>query len=107
MKATYPAGRFWIKGDGCDIKPALQQSVKGVWNGDADLGDGVLQNLRTDYEQRIKTFKNLASPQTDVKKVVDDIEKVTVDLETDKQFLTQGVMKAQKAYTEKCKAPNT
>jgi hypothetical protein len=50
MKAAYPSGRFWIKGDGCDIKPALQQSVKGVWNGDSDLGDGVLQNLINDYE---------------------------------------------------------
>jgi hypothetical protein len=58
MKAAYPSGRFWIKGDGCDFKPALQQSVKGVWNGDSDLGDGTLQNLRNDYEQRLNTFKN-------------------------------------------------
>ncbi len=75
-----------------DIKPALQQAVNGA-----------LQNLGTDYEQRIKTFKNLASPQTDVKRVADDIEKVTVDLKTDKQFLTQGVMKAQKTYTKNVK----
>ena len=108
MKAAYPSGRFWIKGDGCDIKPALQQSVKGVWNGDADLGDGALQNLRTDYEQRIKKLKNLTVLHTDIEfeRVMDDIEKVTVDLETDEEFLTQGVMKAQKAYTEKCKMPN-
>ena len=43
---------------------------------------------------------------TDIETVIDNIEKVTVDLETDKEFLTQGVMKAQKAYTEKCKMPN-
>ena len=36
----------------------------------------------------------------------DDIEKVTVDLESDKQFLVQGVMKAQKAYADKTKTPN-
>lgn len=106
MKTAYPSGRFWIKGDGCDIKPALQQSVKGVWNGDADLGDGTLQRLRAEYDERVKIFKNLASPQMDVQKVTDDMEKVAVDLETDKQFLTQGVMKAQKAYTEKSKTPN-
>lgn len=106
MKTAYPSGRFWIKGDGCDIKPALQQSVKGVWNGDSDLGDGTLQKLRTEYGNRIMTCKNLASPQNDLEKVMDGIENVTADLETDKQFLTQGVMKAQKAYTEKYKTPN-
>ena len=106
MKAAYPSGRFWIKGDGCDIKPALQQSVKGVWNGDSDLGDGTLQNLRNDYEQRLKTFKKLASPHNDIEKVMNMIETVLTDLETDKQFLTQGLQKAQKAYTEKCKKPN-
>ena len=96
QELAYPSGRFWIKGDGCDIKPALQQSVKGVWNSDADLGDGALQNLRTDYEQRIKTLKNLTVLHTDIEfeRVMDDIEKVTVDLQTDKEFLTQGVMKA-------------
>ena len=50
--------------------------------------------------------KNLASPQNDLEKVMDGIENVTADLETDKQFLAQGVMKAQKAYTEKYKTPN-
>ena len=74
MKDAYPSGRFWIKGDGCDVKPALQQSVKGVWNGDSDLGDGTLQNLRNDYEQRLKTFKNLASPHNDIEKVMNMIE---------------------------------
>ena len=54
MKDAYPTGRFWIKGDGCDVKPALQQSVKGLWNRDADLRDGKLEELRTDYEERIK-----------------------------------------------------
>ena len=103
MKAAYPSGRFWIKGDGWDIKPALQQSVKGVWNGDSDLGDGTLQNLRNDYEQRLKTFKKLASQHNDNEKVMNMIVTVSTDLETDKQFLTPGVMKAQKAYTEKCK----
>ena len=51
MKDAYPAGRFWIKGNGCDVKPTLQQSVKGVWNGDADSGDGKLEELRTEYEE--------------------------------------------------------
>jgi hypothetical protein len=106
MKDAYPSGRFWIKGDGCDIKPALQQSVKGVWNGDADLGDGALQKLRTDYEGQVKIVKDLASSQDDMEKVISDIEKVTANLENDKQFLSQGATKAHKTYMDKYKKPN-
>lgn len=82
VKVAYPAGRFWIKGDGCDIKPALQQSVREVWNKDADLGDGELQALRTDYELQMSSFKNLASPQENN----EQNGNVTANLETDKQF---------------------
>ena len=92
MKNAYPSGRFWIKGDGCDIKPALQQSVKGVWNGDADIGDGTLQVLRTEYEERMKHLKNLTSPKNSVDKVLADLELCEKHLETDKQFLTGGLM---------------
>ncbi len=81
MKSAYPSGRFWIKGDGCDIKPALQQSVRGVWNGDADLGDGALQALRTDYEERMNTFKNLASSPGCMEKVTEDLQKVVENLD--------------------------
>ena len=106
MKDAYPTGRFWIKGDGCDVKPALQQSVKGLWNGDADLGDGKLQELRTDYEERIKDIKNLVSPQDNVETVLIELDKVAANLETDKKFLTDGVIKATKTYADKCKASN-
>ena len=106
MKNAYPSGRFWIKGDGCDIKPALQQSVKGVWNGDADLGDGTLQVLRTEYEERMKHLKNLTSPKNSVDKVLADLELCEKHLETDKQFLTGGLINAQRKYSEKCKAAN-
>jgi DNA gyrase/topoisomerase IV subunit A len=106
MKDAYPTGRFWIKGDGCDVKQALQQSVKGVWNGDADLGDGNLQELRTDYEERMKDIKNLVSPQDNVERVLVDLDKVAANLDTDKKFLTEGLIKATKTYADKCKAPN-
>ena len=31
---TNPAGRYWIKRDGTDVKEALQHSVKDKWEGD-------------------------------------------------------------------------
>lgn len=43
---------YWVKLDGTDIKPAVQESVKGVWNGDVDLQDGTLCKLRQQYEER-------------------------------------------------------
>ena len=52
MKEAHPNGRLWIKGGGCDCKAALQESVRGVWNGDVHLGDGQLEMLRTEYEIR-------------------------------------------------------
>ena len=30
LKESNPTGRFWIKADAFDLKPALQESVKGV-----------------------------------------------------------------------------
>lgn len=31
---------------------ALQESVKGKWDGDVDLGDGKLKELRAEYDTR-------------------------------------------------------
>lgn len=45
LKKSNPKGRFWIKADTFDVNAALQESVKGIWNGDTDLGDGKLQDL--------------------------------------------------------------
>lgn len=46
LKEANPKGRFWLKLDATDLKEAIMESVKGVWNGDVDLGDGKLQELR-------------------------------------------------------------
>ena len=42
--------RFWIKADACDIKVALQEFVKGKWDGGVDLGDKKLKELHTMYD---------------------------------------------------------
>ena len=44
-KKAHPNHHFWLKVDACDIKVALQESVKGKWDGDIDLGDGKLQEM--------------------------------------------------------------
>lgn len=52
LKQANPDGRYWIKLDATDIKAGTFESMKGVWNGDTDMGDGKLQRLREEYENR-------------------------------------------------------
>jgi len=64
LKAANPDGRFWLKRDATDLKEALMESLLGVWNGDVNLGDGKLEELRRKYDQRIALAKlttNMAS----------------------------------------------
>jgi hypothetical protein len=56
---TNPAGRYWIKLDGTDVKEALQHSVKDKWAGDVDVNDNKLQQLREEYESRVSGFQYL------------------------------------------------
>ena len=35
--ALNPSGRWWLKLDKTDIKKGLLESLRGIWNGDADL----------------------------------------------------------------------
>ena len=57
-KTANPEGRFWVKVDGTDIKPAPLESTRIEWNGDVDLGNGNLFILRQQYDERCQTFKS-------------------------------------------------
>lgn len=48
--------RVWLKLDGCDLKLALQESQIKVWNGDCNLGDGKLEAIREEYDQRHASY---------------------------------------------------
>lgn len=52
-------GRFWLKLDVIDLKKVILELVKGVWNGDVDLGDGKLQELREKYESSFNFLSGL------------------------------------------------
>ena len=51
-KEGNPSGRWWIKADGCDVRNGLGESLRGVWSGDEDLGDGLSQQLFEVYKSR-------------------------------------------------------
>ena len=41
------------------MKAALQESLRREWNGDVDLLDGKLQDIRREYEGRISTCETI------------------------------------------------
>ena len=91
LKSLIPAGRFWIKLDGMDIKAAIQQSMAGLWNGDRDLLDGRLQAIRAMYDQRI----------AEVEATHPDNKAIFQHLEEDKGYLKESLNKAVKKYQDK------
>jgi len=78
--------------------------VKGEWNGDVDLGDGVLQELRQDYIER-KKLVTLPHPK-ERSTWIEHIEKHIEQLHQDIALLEQMYAKACKSYTIK-KNPST
>lgn len=52
---------WWIKSDGVDVVSGLMESAKRVWNGDVDLGDGVVQKRHADYIQRLQQVEDLVA----------------------------------------------
>jgi len=59
LKEADPNGCYWLKLDSTDLKEALMESMKGVWNGDIDLGDGKLQKLQ-ECDGRVNLVTDLA-----------------------------------------------
>lgn len=84
LQEANPNGRFWLKLDATDIKEALMESMKGVWNGDVDLGDGKLQELREDYNGRVNLVISLAGCdsrrelEVGLKKWIDELDEGVV-----------------------------
>ena len=56
-------GRFWIKLDATDMKAGVFESVKGEWNGDYDLGNGEVHQLKANYQYRKHEYKMLCSKE--------------------------------------------
>ena len=106
LKSANPDGRFQLKLDGTDVKACLMESVKGVWNGDVDLGDGKLQQLRSEYENRLQVFKALSKAES--RNVLEDTLRSRLDeLNADKNFLLNGLGVAIEDYRKKFNSNST
>lgn len=77
------------------MKVALQESTRAEWNGDVDLGDGQLAELRAEYDSR----------RLDL--VPAGVGVTLTDLEADLVFLQHGLQQAVSAYQKKFNKPGT
>ena len=106
LKEAHPKGRFWLKADACDIKSVLQQSVKGQWNGDCDLGDGTLQKFRKEYEERVACL-DVVSMGRDRGIIQQRLCSAIDSMAQDVSFLSEGLKKADETYQRKFNSSNT
>ena len=92
LKEAHPEGRFWIKVDACDLKAALQESTRGIWNGDVDMVDGKVAALHEEYMDR-KALMNDA-----IDKLLQNVVKMVDLLKEDIAFLAADLEEAEREY---------
>ena len=100
-KAHSHGKRWWTKADACDLRKGLRESVKGNWAGDKDLGNGVLENLKKDYDQR-RAFVHGIGLSHREGHVQEDLHLILFAIGSDIGFLHNGEREAHDLY-EKCR----
>ena len=106
MKSANPDGRFWIKLDATDVKTAVMESGRRVWNGDEDLGDGQLEKLREEYDERYQLLDGMKSQDVGVANLRQTIPNVIDQLEEDVLFLDSGLEEASAHFEKKFQQVN-
>ena len=81
--------------------------MRGKWNEDVDLGDGVLQELRKKYDKRQKDIMTLADKEQSGENLVCKLPGCIESISDDVTFLSKGITVAVKKYKEKYSAANT
>ena len=94
-KASNPEGRWWIKADACDVRCGLHESVKGLWSGDEDLGDGFVNTLYSEYVSKCNELKSCTENNSVSIKALKKMQKQFV---VDIEFLEHGTTIAKKKY---------
>jgi len=107
IKSANSDGRFWIRLDATDVKRALMESGRKVWNGDVDMSNGLLQKMREEYEQRLEMVNSVTSVDATKQDIIVTIQKMVDDLEVDSEFLKVGLEEARKVFQEKFKKHGT
>lgn len=73
--------------------------MHGCWEGDVDMGDGSLQWLFKEYQQRCNFVRSIGIGQR-LNLIQSDFQKVKVEIENDVIFLMKGSEEASKVYNK-------
>ena len=90
------------------MKAALQESLRREWNGDVDLLDGKLQDIRREYEGRISSCETITKDNNIRREdLVISFAALITALEDDIAFLNDGLQKAVESFRSKFNNPST
>lgn len=89
--------------DACDLKAALQESTRGIWNGDVDMVDGRVAALHKEYVDR----KALMNTNIGRDQLRQNVVKMVDLLKEDVGFLADGLEKADSDYRKRFDNPST
>lgn len=82
------------------------ESGRRVWNGDEDLGDGQLQKLRQEYDERFQLVDALKKQGVSVAILQQTLPKVIDQFDEDTVFLDSGFKEASQHFEKKFRQPN-
>lgn len=77
----------------------FRESMRGIWAGDEDMGDGSWQALYAEYIRRCSFLKKVdTSGRSGL--IVRDVERLQTEMEEDLEFLTSGAEAANGLYSK-------
>ena len=82
------------------------ESQKKVWNGDVDLGDGKLQELRKEYDDKIEKMKLLYIPTIPQQRLQNICKAAIDELKEEMSYLNAGFKESQVYFDAKLKQSN-
>ncbi|XP_035665314.1 uncharacterized protein LOC118408603 [Branchiostoma floridae] len=106
MAKTKPGARVWFKADACDLKVAIQTSMKGKWSGDVDFGDGSVQKMYGECQRRLALVKE-AGQLSDRDRLETCLRTLLVDMAEDVSLLARGLTAANDKYEAKYRQSNS
>ena len=98
-----PDASWWIKGDGCDVVPGLDESMRLVWSGDVDFDTGDLQRAYEVYRSKLEFISSIGLKSRREKGIIkNDLVEIHRQLQSDKEFVIKGIAVAWQAMFLYC-----
>ncbi|XP_072043005.1 uncharacterized protein [Amphiura filiformis] len=101
VAANNPGGRYWILSDATDLKTCLQESRKQQWNGDVDMNDGKVEQMKVQYDAERKDIKEMTNAKTGREKREEILEQVLRRIDGLKVVLGEGVKESREGFNAK------